>query len=197
MPQKLLKSLVFIFALINVSFAQTTSDNEAFQGIKWGASVEEIKRRFPSSMEKQSAPNCEKDSFFKAKGISYTRLVVSNYVISDIPFTLSFYLSASDKTLREVGLYAEQPVASKEMEVQARSAAASKCKELQRLVSTKYGYSSDSVSDDGSRSMYLAFAYWLDGSSSTFVKLTCFSGTYLTHYLIEYTPKMPIDSQKL
>lgn len=197
MIHKFIKLGILIATALGNAVAQTPTADEAFQGIKWGGSISDIKQRFPASSIKQAPADCENDSFLKAKGISCTRMVLPDYSIAGLAFTVSFYLSSSDKTLREVGLYAESPVDGKPAEAQARSAAAPRCKELQQLISTKYGYSADSVADDPSRSMYVAFANWFDGSPSTYVKLTCSSGTYLTQFTISYSPKKHPDSQKL
>jgi len=189
------KTVIWLLSACGLASAQTISSNEAFQGLNWGDSSSTIRSRFPAAVEK-ALPNCNTDSSLKNKGVSCTTLVVPGYVVSGLSFNLSFYLSRDDKSLREVGLSLQQEMKGSKMAPEERTAFVAKCADLERLIAARYGRgeasSANSISDGDA---YLNY-HWYNVPASH-ITLRCWGGGYVATYLVEYSPKVLVESRKL
>lgn len=180
--------LLMLVGLLAVGSAQA---QEAFQGIQWGATEQQIRAKFG---DRVSERHCD-DAWRQVDEISKVKLcgapIIKNYMVAGYPFEVSFSLGKASRRLESVSLALEED--APEADVLAISK--KRYEEIRKLLVEKYGRPAWDRSHNYQTTDHSA-AFWTTHDNSIKLVRTAF---HSGHYLIEvvYNPLKSAEADKL
>lgn len=170
------------------AFTQTPP-TEAFQGLKWGDSANTIKERFRGAAFDRMESCVGEIRGGPESTLGCTVARYTGYRVAGLPFRVSFYMLAPEWVLSEVNLIAI--IKSEPAEALA------KCKEIEALLSARYGKSQVALNDFPKADGIERLVFWEEGGGSARVTMNCYAVKSASAVSINYHPKFGLDSTKL
>ncbi len=188
-----MKNASWIFAIVLTTSSHliwAQGQDEAFQGLKWGDSLNTIQQRFPSARIQRLA-SCKGETMLDLPARpSCMAAKFSGYRVAGVDFEVTFYLSAPDQKLVEVGLWNMETGSASPYDL-------SKCKQIEALLSERYGAAYVTVNDKKGEEFITRSVHWLQSGGATNVQLSCFNGRTGASMSVGYAPKISPASGKL
>jgi hypothetical protein len=185
------EAIVRSLILLGFLAAGTAQAQEAFQGIQWGATEQQIRAKFGDRVSERECNDTwrglDKTSAVKLCGAP----IIKDYVVAGYPFEVGFSFGKQTGRLESVSLVLKDEVSQSEV----RAVSTMRYEEIKSLLSQKYGQ----PAWDKAKSLQItdiADALWQTGSNSIKLsKLTFHSGSYLIE--IHYNPLKSPEADKL
>lgn len=191
-----LRATALILGVVGASCATAQAETAVFRDLSWGASESSVKASLgPTAANEQC--DSRKARFGAAAGLACDSVVVTDYVVAQIPFRLSVGLDSKDRHMRAVSMMSKRELLG--LPAERVEAARSEHIRLKALLTTRFGSSTHAQALQGKHSSLIT-ASWMTPVS--IVRLDSYArdegalGGSVDHD-ITYSPRNAGDAGKL
>jgi hypothetical protein len=197
MPAMLRRFLFLVVLLATRAVAQPTPP-EAFQGLPWGASEQQISERFATAKPADCNPATRKAAGERREACD--SLVVAGYAVAGVPFRLTLHLAADTRLLARVSLWYSGEAEPPPPQLTQDNRWGERHRQLRNLLAQRYG-PPESANVSNEPGSFIANARWragwtlIDLNSMFFHRAA--AGPAREQYEIVYQPITAGDAGKL
>jgi hypothetical protein len=193
-----IRHLPFITVLAAAQAAAQPAPPEAFQGLPWGASEQQISERFATAKPADCNPATRKAAGERREACDSP--VVTGYSVAGVPFRLTLHLAADTRVLTRVSLWYSGEAEPPPPQLSQDNRWGERHRLLRNLLVQRYG-SSENANVSNEPGSFIASARWragwtlIDLNSMFFHRAA--GGPAREQYEIVYQPITAGDAGKL